>query len=126
MSIKYKTIRPLNNKMTSLKNNFYNEISFIYYVHVIKMFFVSNDKNIYKIRKNQGKKLHNIFLNNSYHNSLASHDPDKVIFNYSSRVLNPTEKSLLSKRLNFAIPPENINYADYMQPCELLYRKVDS
>ena len=125
MSIKYKTIRALNNKITSVKNNLYNEMSFTDYVHVVTKFLVSNDKNIYKIRKNQGKKLHNLFLNNSYHNSIISHDPDKVIFNFSGHVLNTTEKSLLSKGLNFAIPPKNINYADYMLPFELLYRDVD-
>ena len=93
---------------------------------LLQNFLVSNDKNIYKIHKNQGKKLHNLFLNNSYHNSVTSHNPDKVIFNFSSHVLNTTEKSLLSKGLNFAIPPKNINYADYMIPFELLYRDVDS
>ena len=67
MSIKYKTIWALNNKITSIKNNLYNEMSFIDYVHVISKFWVPNDKNIYKIRENQGKKLHNLFLNNSYH-----------------------------------------------------------
>ena len=36
------------------------------------------------------------------------------------------EKPLLSKGLNFAVPPNNINYADYMLPFELLYRDVDS
>ena len=126
MSIKYRSIRALNNKITSMKNNLYSEMSFIDYVHVITKFLVSNDKNIYKIHKNQGKKLHNLFLNNSYHNSVTSHNPDKVIFNFSSHVLNTTEKSLLSKGLNFAIPPKNINYADYMIPFELLYRDVDS
>ena len=101
-------------------------MSFTDYVHIITKILVSNDKNIYKICKNQGKKLHNLFLNNSYHNSVTSHNPDKVIFNFSSHVLNTTEKSLLSKGLNFAIPPKNINYADYMIPFELLYRDVDS
>ena len=102
-------------------------MSFINYVHVTTKFLVSNNKNIYKIHKNQGKKLHNLFLNNSYHNSVTSHNPDKVIFNSSSYVLNTTEKSLLSKGLNFVIPPKNINYAfDYMIPFELLYRDVDS
>ena len=96
MSIKYKTIWALYNKIASMKNNLYNQMSFIDYVHVITKFLVSNDKNNYKIRKNQGKKLHNLFLNNSYHNSVTSHDPDKVIFNFSGHVL----KSLLSKGLN--------------------------
>ena len=126
MFIKYKSIQALNNKITSMKNNLYSEMSFIDYVHVITKFLVSTDKNIYKIHKNQGKKLHNLFLNNSYHNSVTSHNPDKVIFNFSSHVLNTTEKSLLSKGLNFTIPPKNINYTDYMIPLELLYRDVDS
>ena len=98
-------------------------MSFIDYVHLITKFLVSNDKNIYKIHKNQGKELHNLFLNNSCHNSVTSHNPDKVIFNFSSHVLNTTEKS---KGLNFAIPPKNINYADYVIPFEQLYRDADS
>ena len=63
--------------------------------------------------KNQGKKLHNLYLNNSYHNSVTSHDPDKVIFYFSDHVLYTTGKLLLSKGLNFAIPPKNINYGFY-------------
>ena len=47
--------------------------------------------------KNQGKKLHNLFQNNSYHNLVTSHDPGKVTFNFSGHALNTTEKSLLSK-----------------------------
>ena len=65
-------------------------------------------------------------MNNSYHNSTTSHDQGKVIFNFSDHVHNTTEKSLLSKGLNFAIPPKDINYADFMLPFELLYRDADS
>ena len=105
ISIKYKAIRTL-----------YNKMSFIDYVHVVTKFLVLNDKNISKIRKNQGMKLHSLYLNNSYHNSVTSHDPDKVFFNFSDHALNTTEKFLLSKGLNFAIPPNNINDADFMLP----------
>ena len=62
MHIKYKTIRTLNNKITSMKNDLYNEMIFIDYVHVITKFLVSNDKNIYEIRKNQGKKYLTILI----------------------------------------------------------------
>ena len=108
-----------------MKNSLHNGMSFIDYVHVVTKFLVLNDRNISKIRKSQSKKLHNLYLNNSYLNSVTSHDPDKVIFNISDHVLNTTEKSLLSKGLNFAIPPKNINYADFILPFELLYRDVD-
>ena len=95
-------------------------------MHGATKFLVLNDKNISKICKNHGKKLHHLYLNNSYHESVTSHDPDKVIFNFSNHVLSTTEKSLLSKGLNFAIPAKNINYADFMLPFELLCRDVDS
>ena len=62
MYIKYKSIWALNNKITSMKNNLYSEMSFIDYVHVITKFLVSNDKNIYEIRKNQGKKYLTILI----------------------------------------------------------------
>ena len=32
---------------------------------------------------------------------------------------------MLSRALNFAIPPKNINYADYLLPFELLFRAID-
>ena len=67
-----------------------------------------------------------MFLNNYYDNSVTSHDADKVIFNFSSYVLTDHEKSLLSKGLNFSIPPKGINYADHLLPFELLYRDINS
>ena len=48
------------------------------------------------------------------------------MFSFSDHVLNTTEKSLLSKGLNFTIPPKNINYADFMLPFDLLHMDVDS
>ena len=39
-----------------------------------------------------------------------SHDPNKVIFNFSSYVLTEDEKSLLCKGLRFCIPPKKIEY----------------
>ena len=108
-----------------MKNSLQSEMSFIE-VHVVTKFLVLHDKNISKIRKNQSKKLQNLYLNNSYHNSVTSPDPDEVIFHFSDHVLNTTENFLLSKGLNFTIPPKIINYADFMLPFELLYRDVDS
>ena len=93
ISIKYKTIWTLYKQIASMKNNLHNKMSFIDYMHVVTKFLVLNDINISKIRKNQGKKLHNLFLNNLYHNSVTPHDPDKVILNFSDHFLNTTERS---------------------------------
>ena len=56
---------------------------------------------------------------------MTSHDREKVLFNFSSHQLTEHEKSLLSRGLNFAIPPKNLNYADYLLPFELLFRDID-
>ena len=52
--------------------------------------------------------------------TVSSPDPDKVIFIFLGHVLNATEKPLPNKEGNFVIPSQNINYADYMLPFELL------
>ena len=51
-------------------------------------------------------------------------DPEKVLFNFSSHQLTEHEKSLLSRGLNFAIPPKSLNYADYLLPFVLLFRDI--
>ena len=79
---------------------------------VTTIFLVSNEKAISKIQKNHGKKLHNLFLNNCYDNSIMSHDVEKVITYFSSHVLTDHKKSLLSEGLNFAILSKETNYAD--------------
>ena len=42
----------------------------------------------------------------------VSHDPDKVICNFSSHKLSEEEKSVLSKGLQFALKPKRLEYAD--------------
>ena len=68
-------------------------------------------------------------MNLGIESSKTSHDPQKVIFNYSSHVLTESEKSLLCKGLNFAIPPDKLEYSDFLLSFELLYcwydRRVD-
>ena len=54
----------------------------------------------------------------------SSHDPEKVIYNFSSHELTSSEQHLLSKGLRFAIPPRQIDYPDYWLEYELLYRST--
>ena len=41
------------------------------------------------------------------------HNPEKVKFNYSSHVLTESEKGLVCKGLNFAIPSDKLEYSDF-------------
>ena len=52
----------------------------------------------------------------------GTHDPDKVVFNFSSFDLSDAAKTLLARGLDYALPEHNIQYEDYMLPYELLYR----
>ena len=48
----------------------------------------------------------------------------KVIYNFSKHNLTEVEKSVLCKGLQFALPPRNLEYADYMVSFELLFRHI--
>ena len=76
--------------------------------------------------KVQGKKISNLCSDNCYYKSVTLHDHEKVLFNFSILSLTEHEKSLLSRGLNFAILPKNVNYADYLLAFELLFRDIDS
>ena len=56
--------------------------------------------------------------------STLTHDPKEVIYNFSSYVLSETEKVLLCKGLNFAIPPKKLKFENYLLPFEILFRNV--
>ena len=85
-------------------------MNIIDFVHITTVLLTSNNKNILKVQKVQGKKISNFpFTDNSYYESITSHDPEKVLFNFANYSLTTHEKSLLSRGLNFAIPPRNVN-----------------
>ena len=56
---------------------------------------------------------------------VRSHNPDKIIINHLSYQLSHIEKTVLAKGLNFALPPKKLNYADYLTPCEFLFRDIN-
>jgi hypothetical protein len=48
-------------------------------------------------------------------------NPDKVIFDYSSRILTDAEKILLERGLHFSLPPRRPRFCDFLAPFEKLY-----
>ena len=73
-----------------------------------------------KVRDVHNKKLPNLRLENRY----DCHDPDKLIFNYSSYKLSDLEKRLLAKGLNHALTSTKLNYGYYMTPFDFFYREI--
>ena len=69
----------------------------------------------------QNKKLSNHILGYEANPARFSHDPNKVILNFSWHVLTKDEKSLLYKEPRFSMSPKKIDQADFLTQFELLY-----
>ena len=103
-----------------LKRKLRETLGIIDNTHICCLFLNKNDRKLKYQLDIYSKKLFDL----GFENFQTSHDPDKVVFNYSSHVLTESGKSLLCKGLNFAIPPKTLKYADYLLPFELLYRAI--
>ena len=97
------------------------KLKWIDFHHVCNLFLVGNDKSISKHQNIQNKKF--CKLSNSVLGDV-SHDPEQVIHNFSSHILTEAEKSVLCRGLQFALPPQTLEYADDMVSFELLYRDI--
>ena len=120
--IKKKNLKNLLRELLAVKEELLRSISFLDVNHVFNLIVSSNEKSILKCGHVQQKKLRNLITGYKPETSLDSHDPEKVISNFSSHILSDSEKSLLCKGLRFALPPKKIDYADFLLQFELLYR----
>ena len=102
-----------------------SKISFVDFCHICTLFLNINNKKLSRAKSIQNKKLSNLVSENSNLISETSHNPEKVIFNFSSHELSDDEKSLLCKGFYFAIPPKRLHYADHMLPFKLLLRDIN-
>ena len=57
---------------------------------------------------------------------IYSHDPNKVICNFSNYHLTDSDKSLLIRGLNFAIPPKKSKYSKFLLPFKFLFHDIKS
>ena len=81
-------------ELQSMNGVLHHKMCFIDFVHVSAFFEFLMIKQFLKSEKIHGNKLHNLFLNNCYDNSVMSHDAEKAIFNFPSHALT---EPLLSK-----------------------------
>ena len=91
---------------------------------ICSLFLVANDKSILRHDNIQKRKLQNLLKISSNNIFSDSHNPDRVIFNFSSYQLTDDEKNVLCKGLNFSIKPGLIEYSELLLPFELLFRDI--
>ena len=108
-------------EQTRLKDELVRIITLVDFTHLISLFAKSNDAMLSKCQQRHKKKLYNLGY---FEKDKDINDPDQVIHNHSSYTLSDVEKSLLAKGLNFALPPQRIDLANYLTPFELLYKEV--
>ena len=118
-------VSKLDKGSKSLYNNVKSNLNLIDFHHVLNISLTSNEKDLEQIKFRDLSKLKNPIPNFTWDLvATSSHDPEKVIFNFSSYKLSSTDKDLFSKRLRFAIPPKQIDYSNFMTEFELLYRST--
>ena len=102
-----------------------SNLNLIDFHHVLNISLISNEKELEQIKFRHLSKLKNLIPNFTWDLvATSSHDPEKVIFNFSSYKLSSSDKDLLSKGLRFAIRPKQIDYSKFMTEFELLYRST--
>ena len=115
-------------KLDKESRSLYNaksNLNLIDFHHVLNISLISNEKELEQIKFRHLSKLKNLIPNFTWDLvATSSHDPEKVIFNFSSYELSSSDKDLFSKGLRFAIPPKQIDYSNFMTEFELLYRST--
>ena len=93
------------------------QVNPIDFAHISLIFLICYGKNIQKWKEVQYCKILKLGKN-----SLSRSNPNKVIYNFSSVTLSDSDKSLLSKGLNFALPPASLEFSEYLVDYELFFR----
>ena len=119
---KRKRFKVLEKELKSIKERLLLNLNVFDFNHVCNLFLVKNDKSLSYHQGIHNKKLASL----SKTEIVSEHDPKKVIMNFSNYSLSEDEERLLSKGLQFAINPKEIEYSDFMMPFELLYRDLKS
>ena len=88
-------------------NNVKSNLNLIDFHHILTISLISNEKELEQLKSRHLSKLKNLIPNFIWDLvATSSHDPEKVIFNFSSYELPPSDKDILSKGLGYAIPPK--------------------
>ena len=114
----------MENDTQRVKEELQRTFSVLDFSYICSLLLVANDRSILQhdnIHKRKLQKLLKISSNNIFSDS---HNPDRVIFNFSSYKLTDDGKNVLCKGLNFSVKPGLIEYSEFLLPFELLFRDI--
>ena len=90
MQHKRKQLNILNKKTKVFNTEIRSKIGWIDFAHISGFFTSHNDKILNRVRLTHEKKLYNL----GFRTATDTNDPEKVIFNFSSRTFTAAEKIL--------------------------------
>ena len=94
-----------------VKEELQRTLSVLGFFYVCSLFLVANDKSILHHDNRQKWNLQNLLKISSNNIFSDSHNPDRVIFNFSSYELTDDKKNVLCKGFNFLVKPGLIEYS---------------
>ena len=96
---KQKRINTLEKDTQRVKEELQRTLSVLHFSFICSLFLVANDKSILHHGNIQKQKLQSLLKISSNNIFSDSHNPDRVIFNFSSYELTDDEKNVLRKGL---------------------------
>ena len=109
----------MENDTQRVKEELQRTFSVLDFSYICSLFLVANDMSILQHDNIHKRKLQNLLKISSNNIFSDSHNPGRVIFNFSSYKLTDDEKNVLCKGLNFS---GLIEYSEFLLPFELLFR----
>lgn len=117
---KRRLIHRANVNLEELKRNFKSIVSYLDFIHLLHYIDRICKTTIEKVSHVHSMKLKKL----GYSGDTVC--PDDVIFNYSSRTLNETEKRLLSKGLNYAFVSKKLRVDSHYLTFERLFKTLQT
>ena len=117
---KNKALKALEEKLKNCHGLLKEKVSWLDYNHLSELVIRTNSKTVARtefVQKNKLRKLG--FVADSV-------SPEKVIFNYSSKVLTDVENRALSNGLKYALYPRSLNFARHFLGFEKLYKVIQN
>ena len=105
------TIKKLSKVKQQLQGIRFNNVDL---AHVMSLYLASNNETLREQKEISDSKIISITK------ELNCNDPKKIIFHFLS--LSNSVKLLLSKRLNFALPKNKIEYSNYLVYFEIMLK----
>ena len=120
---KFLRVRKMSQYFDDLKQQLRSTVSWLDFHHLTVTVDRLQSKPLMRASDVQKSKLLRLrLLQNTVGTSQL--DPDKLIFNFSSRQLSQDEKLVLCNGLNYSLPPRRLGYANYLCPFEKLFRDI--